>query len=358
MELLSSLEQALELYGSGPRLEDMPHNTLADKGIAGPTAAHRIEEIHTPLNLAYTTFTTGSSAFQNLVGVTWAELPARIQAGMLVLKQMGLHSGDEIIVTYPPLVNVFTHTALEQFGVKVRFIRRPSRDALLVALCTGTPACVIGESSFLRAALEDAKKLGLYRALPPRLILTAAGTPLDPELVTAAAGIPGAAVHDLYGCQEFGWLCLDGQPLRKDLVLWAAGETDGRHHLIVGGLATGDTFLLGKHPLNHSGEICTNTRKRSEHELETTILAGNAFSKDTALRAARTILRLKAKIVRVDPQYCHNERGTVLVVGVPGTSIRLEICGPIKTQMLDDMMEAQKMYQQEAKPNPVWNKQC
>jgi hypothetical protein len=46
----------------------------SDKGIAGPTAAHVIEEIHTPLNLALVTFTTGSSAFQNIVGVTQNEL--------------------------------------------------------------------------------------------------------------------------------------------------------------------------------------------------------------------------------------------------------------------------------------------
>ncbi|MFQ9936695.1 MAG: hypothetical protein ACLRXQ_12685 [Phascolarctobacterium faecium] len=40
---------------------------MADKGIAGPTAAHVIEDVHTPLNLAYLTFTTGTSAFQNIV---------------------------------------------------------------------------------------------------------------------------------------------------------------------------------------------------------------------------------------------------------------------------------------------------
>lgn len=72
----------------------MPRKTLADKGIAGPTAAHTIEEVHTPLNLAYLT-TTGSSAFQNIVGITFAELPARVKASFTVLERAGLKNRDK-----------------------------------------------------------------------------------------------------------------------------------------------------------------------------------------------------------------------------------------------------------------------
>ena len=73
-EELKRMQQDLLAFGNGPLFSQMPHYTLEDKGIAGPTAAHRIEEVHTPLNLAYLTFTTGSSAFQNIVGVTHQEL--------------------------------------------------------------------------------------------------------------------------------------------------------------------------------------------------------------------------------------------------------------------------------------------
>lgn len=357
MNLIDDLRQSLEMYGTGPRLEDMPHNTLEEKGIAGPTAAHRIEEIHTPLNLAYTTFTTGSSAFQNVVGVTWQEIPARIQAGVLALERAGVPNGSEVIVTYPPLVNVFSNSAFQKADIKVRFIRRPSRDALLVELCTGHPRCVIGESSFLRSALQDAKKLGLYASLPSDLILIAAGSPLDPELVETVSGLPKAQVHDLYGCQEFGWLTLDGVPLRNDILLLEDSEADGRQHLIVGGIPTGDTFLLGRHPLNPEGKICTNTRQRSACELETTILSCDA-ARDTALRAARTILRLKAKIIRVSSEYYPSKEGTHLILSSPDGKNKLEIRSPEKTKLLDDLIHAQKMYQREAKIDPVWNKQC
>lgn len=65
---ISTLEWLVQAQQGIPSFSEMPRRTLADKGIAGPTAAHVIEEIHTPLNLAMVTFTTGSSAFQNIVG--------------------------------------------------------------------------------------------------------------------------------------------------------------------------------------------------------------------------------------------------------------------------------------------------
>ena len=82
---IATLEWLLEAQPGIPSLEEMPCRTLDDKGIAGPTAAHVIEEIHTPLNLALVTFTTGSSAFQNIVGVTHNELALRTAAGKRAL---------------------------------------------------------------------------------------------------------------------------------------------------------------------------------------------------------------------------------------------------------------------------------
>ena len=84
--ILAEIASMVKDFGSAPTFAEMPRKTLADKGIAGPTAAHTIEEVHTPLNLAYLTFTTGSSAFQNIVGITFAELPLRFWSGQ-VLKQ-------------------------------------------------------------------------------------------------------------------------------------------------------------------------------------------------------------------------------------------------------------------------------
>ena len=85
-----------------------------------------IEDVHTPLNLAYLTFTTGTSAFQNIVGVTYAELPARIRASVRILERAGLKCGDKLLVTYPPLVNVFSGQALKDFGLKWSFLVRSS----------------------------------------------------------------------------------------------------------------------------------------------------------------------------------------------------------------------------------------
>ena len=54
------LEQVLEILSAGvatagraPTIQEMPRRTLVDKGANGPTAAHVIEEVHTPLNYAY-----------------------------------------------------------------------------------------------------------------------------------------------------------------------------------------------------------------------------------------------------------------------------------------------------------------
>lgn len=356
MDQLEQLRQMIRTVGAGPLLEEMPRNTLADKGIAGPTAAHRIEEIHTPLNFSYLTCTTGSSAFQNLVGITQAELPARIAAGRRALELAGLKAGDVLVVTYPPLVNVFSRQALDEAGIQVRFICRPSRDALLVELCSPDVAGVLGESSFLRASLVDIRRLGLWERLPQGLKVIAAGTPLDPELADVLASLPGAVLHDLYGCQEFGWLVLDGVPLREDITLWDSGRADGRRHLLVGGLPTGDCFLLGQNPLCPQGTILTQTGQRAQPEPEVTVLATSLADPATAARVARSILRIKAKIVRISPQLRCGQPASVLSIDLPGQDASLRLTGPTVTKAFDDLVEAQKQYQRQAKNDPVWSK--
>lgn len=84
-QAVDELAYLAEEFSTAPALDEMERRTLADKATAGPTSAHVIEEVHTPLNFAYTTFTTGSTAFQNIVGVTWSELPERERSGARAL---------------------------------------------------------------------------------------------------------------------------------------------------------------------------------------------------------------------------------------------------------------------------------
>ena len=265
--LLQEISLLVEDFGSAPKLEEMPKRTLADKGIAGPTAAHVIEDVHTPLNLAYLTFTTGTSAFQNIVGVTYAELPARIRASVRILERAGLKRGDKLLVTYPPLVNVFSGQALKDFGLKWSFLVRSSRDAFLAALYKERPAAVVGESAFLRAALTDAKNMGVAEDLPKGVKLLTAGTPLDLELLPVAQELLQAEVHDLYGCQEIGWLAMDGIPVRDDIELTPAAIRGGQQYyeLIAGGLPMGDSFPCSEsgHVCNKAGKIITYRRERT-----------------------------------------------------------------------------------------------
>ena len=246
---IGELADYVRNFQTAPSLDAMPRRSLVDKGVNGPTSAHLIEEIHTPLNLAYVTFTTGTSAFQNIVGVTREEIPGRVEASRRALIAAGLDTGDTLLVSYAPLVNVFSRNALDAYGLNWLFPEVSSRDALLFALARERPRAVIGESSFLRAALEDAKKLVIASDLPRGRIILAAGTPLDEALPETAAKTVEGQVHDLYGCQEFGWLVMDGVPLRDDISLVDAG--DGCVDLIAGGLPTGDRF-----PLSETGHRC------------------------------------------------------------------------------------------------------
>ena len=47
--ILAEIASMVKDFGSAPTFAEMPRKTLADKGIAGPTAAHTIEEDHTCL---------------------------------------------------------------------------------------------------------------------------------------------------------------------------------------------------------------------------------------------------------------------------------------------------------------------
>jgi hypothetical protein len=354
---VAELAEYVRDFQNAPALDAMPRRALFDKGINGPTSAHVIEEIHTPFNLAYVTFTTGTSAFQNIVGVTWEEIPGRVEASRRALRGAGLRAGDSLLVSYAPLVNVFSKKALEDYGLRWFFPEVSSRDALLLALVRERPRAVIGESSFLRASLEDAKKLGIAGDLPQGLVFLAAGTPLDEALPETAEKTAGGKVHDLYGCQEFGWLTLDGVPLRDDISL--AGAGGGRHDLVVGGLPTGDRFPTQEagHSCNPEGKIITYLRQRTWPEMEVTVLETTAEAAETVERLARSILRIKARVVRTGPGLRTGAEQTVLAVtsSVPEREPFI-INTKEKTALFDTLLQSQLAYQRLGKNDPSWIK--
>jgi hypothetical protein len=376
--VVSELAEYVRNFQTAPDMEAMPRRTLVDKGINGPTNAHVIEEIHTPFNLAYVTFTTGSSAFQNITGVTWEEIPLRAEASRRALGMAGIKTGDTLLVSYPPLVNVFSKAAIEACGIKWLFPEVSSRDALLLSLVRDRPCAVIGESSFLRSCLESAAQLGLAGELPRGLIFLAAGTPLDEEFPETARRIVRGTVHDLYGCQEFGWLTLDGVPLRDDISLIEAEEEGAAepasagmtapaanpavtacYDLIVGGLPTGDRFPVENkgHRCNPDGKILTYLRKRTVPEMEVTVLETTAAAAETVERLCRTILRIKARIVRVDPGLRAGAEQTVLSLKRKSSQKPPYIINTKeKTMLFDTLLEAQRAYQRQAKTDPAWLK--
>jgi ACP-SH:acetate ligase len=366
-DILRDMESMVNDFGTAPTLETVERRPLAKKGIAGATAAHVIEEIHTPLNLAFVSFTTGSTAFQNIVGVTHAELASRAEASLNALKLAGVSQGSHTLVSYAPLVNVFPAGALTEYGITWNFPQRSSRDAFLVSLCRDKPKVVVGESSFIRASLVDARNLGLEKEVPRDIILFTAGTTLDLELLPVAE-LFDWHVHDLYGCQEFGWLTLDGIPLRDDISLIPSPHQEQYREFVVGGLPMGDSFPVSpsghvcRLPGKPAGEIITYRRQRTHPEYEVYVKATTLGSAETIGRVARTILRIKGRVVKVKPDLRLNAPATVLEL-VPGIAeeglypqVAATITGPEKTGMFDLMIKAQMDFQQHSKADPTWNK--
>ncbi len=355
MDKVSELRAFLEDFGTAPALEEMKRRSLKDKGIDGPTGAHVIEELHTPFNFAYITTTTGTMAFQNLVGVTHNEIPGRIEAAREMFSLAGLEKGCRMLISYPPLVSVFSKDALNALKVQTEFLMRSERDAFILAMCEKQPQVVAGESSFLKKALEDAEGMGLLERFPKGCVFLAAGTPLDMELLEAVKKIDGK-VHDAYGCQEFGFLVLDGIPLRKDLAL--IPRTEEYQDLYVGGLSTGDCFAVSEkgHVCNPEGKILTYSRKRHNTECEVILKKTTANGLPTARRLARTILRLKAKFISLDADLEFGAETTQLLIrNQQGEEWYVE--GPEKTQLFDELMQAQIDYQSRGKSDPVWLKE-
>ncbi len=358
-----SLRETVAQLGMAPAFPEMPRRTLADKGCAGPTAAHVIEEVHVPKNFAYISFTTGSTAFQNVIGVTAAEIPDRIEASRRALELAGISPGARMLVTYPPLILVFPKEALEQYGIAWSFLKRSSRDALLVALRDESPDLLLGESTFIKTALLDAEKLGLSDRLPRVERILVAGTPMDLELPQAARTILGAEVHDLYGCQEFGWLTLDGIPVRDDISLIPSPLGGDFHEILVGGLPMSDSFPVAGagHIQNGAGKIITYRRVRTYPDFEVIVEATPLPDAGVLERVARTIIRTKARIVKCSPDLQTGAPRTILSLrpSVPARDVHLPpaaIEGPVKTRLFEVMAQAQIEYESKKTWDPTYTK--
>jgi len=366
-QVLEMLRAGVNMPGQVPTYDEMPKRTLADKGVRGPTAAHVIEEVHTPLNYAYVSFTTGSTAFQNVVGVTFQEIPDRIAASLRALELAGISRGARGLFTYPPLVLVFPWEALRRLEISVSYLRRSTRDAFLLAVMEEKPDFIIGESAFINYALQDARKLGIEGCLPPVNAIFVAGTPMDLELISIASELLGASVHDLYGCQEFGWLTMDGVPLRDDIALAKSPVAKDYYELIVGGLPMSDSFPVSSkgHVLNREGRIITYRRMRTYPDFEVCVLESPLPNAEVVQRVARTILRTKARIVKCSPKLKTGADRTLLELtlsvstgnsGVDESDMPALIEGPEKTRLFDVFGEAQVKYELEKVWDPAYTK--
>ncbi|NLA07592.1 MAG: long-chain fatty acid--CoA ligase [Firmicutes bacterium] len=361
------LRAGVNMPGQVPTYEEMPRRTLTDKGACGPTAAHVIEEVHTPLNYAYISFTTGSTAFQNVVGVTLEEIPDRVAASLRAFKSAGISRGAKGLFTYPPLVLVFPREALKELEISISYLLRSTRDAFLLAVIEEKPDFIVGESAFINHALQDARKLGIESYLPPVSVIFVAGTPMDLDLIPTAKELLGARVHDLYGCQEFGWLTMDGVPLRDDITLLRSPLGTDYYELIVGGLPMSDSFPVSSkgHVLNSEGRIITYRRMRTYPDFEVWVLESPLPNAEVVQRVARTILRTKARIVKCSPKLKTGSDRTLLKLalsvstgnlGEDESDMAAFIEGPEKTRLFDVLGEAQVKYELEKVWDPAYTK--
>lgn len=366
-QVLEMLRAGVNMPGQVPTYEEMPRRTLTDKGACGPTAAHVIEEVHTPLNYAYISFTTGSTAFQNVVGVTLEEIPDRVAASLRAFKLAGISRGAKGLFTYPPLVLVFPREALKELEISISYLLRSTRDAFLLAVIEEKPDFIVGESAFINYALQDARKLGIESYLPPVSVIFVAGTPMDLDLIPTAKELLGARVHDLYGCQEFGWLTMDGVPLRDDITLLRSPLGTDYYELIVGGLPMSDSFPVSSkgHVLNSEGRIITYRRMRTYPDFEVWVLESPLPNAEVVQRVARTILRTKARIVKCSPKLKTGSDRTLLKLalsvstgnlGEDESDMAAFIEGPEKTRLFDVLGEAQVKYELEKVWDPAYTK--
>ena len=190
---------------------------------------------------------------------------------------------------------------------------------------------------------------------------------MDLDLIPTAKELLGARVHDLYGCQEFGWLTMDGVPLRDDITLLRSPLGTDYYELIVGGLPMSDSFPVSSkgHVLNSEGRIITYRRMRTYPDFEVWVLESPLPNAEVVQRVARTILRTKARIVKCSPKLKTGSDRTLLKLalsvstgnlGEDESDMAAFIEGPEKTRLFDVLGEAQVKYELEKVWDPAYTK--
>lgn len=152
--------------------------------------------------------------------------------------------------------------------------------------------------------------------------------------------------------------------MRDDIELVKLPDNGGQdmYELVVGGLPMGDSFPVSEsgHVCNRNGKVITYRRERTYPEYEVIVKATTLTSAVTLGRVARSILRIKGRVVKISPDVVTGAEHTVLKL-IPdyitaGKQQGIVIEGPEKTRFFDDLVQAQLDYQQKAKADPTWTK--
>lgn len=152
--------------------------------------------------------------------------------------------------------------------------------------------------------------------------------------------------------------------MRDDIELVKLPDNGGQdmYELVVGGLPMGDSFPVSEsgHVCNRNGKVITYRRERTYPEYEVIVKATTLTSAVTLGRVARSILRIKGRVVKISPDVVTGAEHTVLEL-IPdyitaGKQQGIVIEGPEKTRFFDDLVQAQLDYQQKAKADPTWTK--
>ena len=91
--------------------------------------------------------------------------------------------------------------------------------------------------------------------------------------------------------------------------------------------------------------------------MEVTVLETTAAATETVQRLCRTILRIKARIVRAAPGLRTGAEHTALSLGPRAGGREPDtLIGPEQTALFDALLQSQLAYQQRGKADPSWLK--
>ena len=121
----------------------------------------------------------------------------------------------------------------------------------------------------------------------------------------------------------------------------------------------GDSFVVSDagHVCDRAGRIITYRRARTYPEYEVIVTHTPATSAEVIEKTARTILRIKSRVVKVAQGLVTGARATRLeLVPALGRAAPIVIEGPEATVLFDTLVTAQREMAQSAKTDPAWIK--